>query len=243
MGLLDKLDKALVMLQMVQAYGRMWDVFNGTDWQSGVKNSKSDSGFITTLSNFDEAIAHLASHSWKIFSHPNVEKGMTEFIKGQLAKQKTSLLIFAPTPEKPEIKINFPARHIKIGTLSMSKTHADVYVEIGVKRYQIRRKLWITFPRSLMHMPAAAVIAVGVRMAMRPRLARRPRPGLNAEKTRARAAAFHFSRRGFAHAVHAQIQPQPHAGQGMVAVLSGDPPLEVDLGLRSEGRSGAVIHR
>lgn len=99
LGLLDKLDKALVMLQMVQAYVRMWDVFNGTDWQSGVKNSKSDSGFITALSNFDEAIAHLASHSWKIFSHPNVEKGMTEFIKGQLAKQKTSLLIFAPTPE------------------------------------------------------------------------------------------------------------------------------------------------
>ena len=63
--------------------------------------------FITALSNFDEAIAHLASHSWKIFSHPNVEKGMTEFIKGQLAKQKTSLLSFAPTPEKPEIKINF----------------------------------------------------------------------------------------------------------------------------------------
>ncbi len=143
LGLLDKLDKALVMLQMVQAYGRMWDVFNGTDWQSGVKNSKSDSGFITALSNFDEAIAHLASHSWKIFSHPNVEKGMTEFIKGQLAKQKTSLLSFAPTPEKPEIKINFPARHIKIGTLSMSKTHADVYVEIGVKPNQGGRMLGV----------------------------------------------------------------------------------------------------
>ena len=88
LGLLDKLDKALVMMQMVQAYNNMWSVFNGVDWQSGVKASRNDSGFIAALSNFDEAIAHLASRSWKIFSHPNVEKGMKEFIKGQLAKQK-----------------------------------------------------------------------------------------------------------------------------------------------------------
>ena len=140
LGLLDKLDKVLVMKQMVQAYNNMWSVFNGVDWQSGAKASRNDSGFIAALSDFDEAIAHLASRSWKIFSHPNVEKGMKEFIKGQLAKQKTSLLIFAPTPE---IKINFPVRHIWIGKLSMSKTQTDIYVEIGVKSKQGGRMLGV----------------------------------------------------------------------------------------------------
>ncbi|WP_172424607.1 RHS repeat protein [Vandammella animalimorsus] len=140
LGLLEKLDNALLMMQMIQAYNSVWSVLNGPEWQQGNDAAKNDLGFLHALSNFDEAMLHLASRSGRIFSHANVKSGVKEFLKGQAAKNKSHILIYAPTPM---VDIDFPVKHIKIGNISLSRLSADIYLEIGKRKKQGGRMIGV----------------------------------------------------------------------------------------------------
>ena len=136
LGILDKLDHALTLLQLVQAYNQVWSVFQGPEWQNSMKDAKNQKGFVNAMADFDSAVAELAGKSAGIFSKKGVAKAMGEFIAGA----KTALLIYGPTPQ---IAGNspFPHKQIKVGTLSLSKSHRDIYLEVGVRTGQGGRML------------------------------------------------------------------------------------------------------
>jgi hypothetical protein len=134
---LDKLDHALTLLQLVHAYQQVWSVFQGPEWQNSMKDAKNQKGFVNAMENFDVAVAELAGKSAAIFANKGVAKAMGEFIRGT----RNALLIYGPTPEMPGKVSPFPVKQVKVGTLSLSKSHRDIYVEFGVRSGQGGRML------------------------------------------------------------------------------------------------------
>lgn len=137
LGILDKLDHALTLLQLVHAYQQVWSVFQGPEWQNSMKDAKNQKGFVNAMENFDVAVAELAGKSAAIFANKGVAKAMGEFIRGT----RNALLIYGPTPEIPGKVSPFPVKQVKVGTLSLSKSHRDIYVEFGVRSQQGGRML------------------------------------------------------------------------------------------------------
>ena len=146
-ALFDKLDAALTKIQMLYSLMNAVNHFNGPVWRGAYQGAKGDSEFVNAISNFDTAIASIASNSIKIFDGVSKSGKVKEFIDGR----NNSLLIYGPTPDEktPWLK----SSQIKIGKISLSKSHRDVKLELGKAKKQGGRMLGVghTFGKSKDH--------------------------------------------------------------------------------------------
>lgn len=102
-------------------------------------NTKNDSGFLAAMSNFDSALADLASNSGKIFIGIMAESNNP--IKQFVSNQKNSLLIYGPTPE---VGTPWPgSTRIDPGTISLSKSQRKIKLELGKGSNQRGRMLGV----------------------------------------------------------------------------------------------------
>ena len=139
LSIIDKLDIALTKLQLLVSIMRAIDHLDGPEWRRAYHNAKNDSGFLAAMSNFDSALADLASNSGKIFMGIMAESNNP--IKQFVSNQKNSLLIYGSTPE---VGTPWPgSTRIDPGTISLSKSQRKIKLELGKGSNQRGRMLGV----------------------------------------------------------------------------------------------------
>ena len=134
MGILDKLDKALMLLQLRSVFNNVWGALDSKTWRDSVSqidalDQSKDGGadFLNALSSFDLAVADLAINSHIIFSDKGVQRQIKSFIAPNNSRFK--MVIYAPTPMKGVWISN--AAPIRVGSISLSKFSRDVVLNVN----------------------------------------------------------------------------------------------------------------
>jgi RHS repeat-associated protein len=124
----DKVDKLITLLQIGQGAANAFEVMRQFSQQQ--QGGVSDSGFIDTLKNLDEAgIVLSRNFGWvlKEMAMPKKERQIKEF----LANPRNKLLVYGPTPYLRATPWLPPGTRIPVGTVKLSKSTRSIELELG----------------------------------------------------------------------------------------------------------------